>query len=63
MGCPAAAYASARAHGGQMPARVESLALRHFFGKKMADEDASLLLTVPSGTTSLKTEVFFLATA
>ena len=29
-----------------------------FFAKKMANEDVSLLFTVPSGTTSLKTEGF-----
>ena len=33
--------------------------LRHFFCQKMANEDASLLFTVPSGTTSLKKQSFF----
>ena len=36
----------------------ESLALRHFFCKKMANEDISLLFTVRS-TTSLKKQSFF----
>ena len=30
-----------------------------FFAKKMANEDASLHFTVPSGTTSLKKQSFF----
>ena len=42
-----------QAHGGLTPARVESLALRHFFLQKMANEAARLLFTVRSTTSHL----------